>query len=333
MFPHENPIKKPEIVATPPYQVLLESVKSDVIAYFTEHAPNEAMDIQATLANKAELITKFIEAMTTILQSHFRKMNAQALQMFGMYATEYEMVDLIVSQLNITRQVITPGDASAFPVVPPVLESNNDLLTRYYLAAYALASTGTRGGYRFHAMTLGGRPSLTVESPEASKVVVTYQFEYNDFSGQTKDAQARQISPGVVDCYILAHEGSGIPPQGLIEATQAYMSSDEIAQETDLLTVKPATVKGWSCTADLYIHSGLDRDLVIETATKALQDYADMNHRLGANIELSMIAHILLKTTNAHRSDLTQPAQRISCTYSEAPYLESITINTIIENS
>jgi len=331
LFPHENPLPVPDFIVTPVFEALLASIKNDVFSYFEQHAPAELDAIKETLQNEAELLTKFTEAITTIIQSHFRKMNEQAKQMFGMYATDNAMIDLIASQLNVQRLVLDEGDPNAFPVVPPTMESNHALLTRYYLAAYSLASTGTRGGYRFHALTLGGRPSVNIDSSQRNKVVVTYEFVDHELAGTTKDAQARQVSPGVVDCYILSHEDSGLASDELIDATQVYMSSDEIAQETDLLTVKKGTIKLWSCVADVYISSAPDPQLIKESVIKAVQQYADKQHRLDADIEPSMLYNIILAGTGAHKANLITPAQPILCDFKEAPYLESIQINIITD--
>lgn len=332
MFPHQNPLPKSDIITTPSFEVLLASVKSDVLAYLQENAPADVDAVRETFENEAELLTKFTEAFSVILQSHFRQMNAQAQQMFGMYATDNAMVDLIASQLGVKRQVLNPGDPNAFPVVPPSMESNESLLTRYYLAAYALASTGTRSGYRFHAMTLGGRPLVKVESPELNKVVVTYEFTEHEQAGLAKDAQARRVTPGVVDCFILAHAGNGVPEQSLIDATQEYLERDDIAQETDLITVKPPSIQNWTCEAQLYIRPGPDSEVVKLAAEKAVQDYAATQHRLGGSIEPSMLYSVLLKTTGAHRGDIIQPAQPLRCAHSEAPYLESVQITVSTEN-
>jgi phage-related baseplate assembly protein len=259
-------------------------------------------------------------------------MNAQALQMFGMYATDDAMVDLIASQLGVERQIIDEGDPNAFPSVPPTVESNEALLTRYYLAAYALATTGTRSGYRFNAMTLGGRPKVMIESPTENKVVVTYEFEAHEMAGQTKDAQARRVAPGEVDCFILAHVDNGAPGESLIAATQEYMQRDDIVQETDLLTVKAPTIKTWSCDAVLYVRNGSDEDVVKTAAEAAVREYAEQQHRLGGSIELSMLYSVLLKTTGAHRGDLIKPIDPIRCEYNEAPYLESVQITVNTEN-
>ena len=332
LFPHQNPLPKPDIITTPSFEVLLANVKSDVLTYLQEEAPEDVDAVRETFDNKAELLTKFTEAFTVILQSHFRQMNAQAQQMFGMYATDNDMVDLIASQLDVRRQILTPGYPNAFPVIPPEMESNESLLTRYYLAAYALASTGTRSGYRFHAMTLGGRPSVQIDSSQQNKVVVTYEFADHEQAGLTKDAEARRASPGVVDCFILTHAGNGEPAQSLIDATQTYLERDDIAQETDLITVKSPTIQNWSCEAQLYIRPGPDSDVIKLAAEKAVQDYALTQHRLGGSIEPSMLYSVLLKTTGAHRGDIIKPAQPLRCVHSEAPYLESIKITVSTEN-
>ncbi|SHF30830.1 baseplate J/gp47 family protein [Vibrio gazogenes] len=332
MFPHQNPLPKPEIIKTPPFEVLLQQVQQDILAYFTEHAPDDATALGETLGNEAELLTKFVEAFTVILQNHIRQLNGQAQQMFGMYATDDDMIDLIVSQLGVTRQVLDPGDPSAFPPIPPVMESNDSLLSRYYLAAYALASTGTRSGYRFHAMTLGGRPEVQIDSHEPKRVVVTYEYLEHEMAGLTKDAQARQVSPGVVDCFILTHEGNGMPSSSLIEATQSYLARDDIAQETDLITVKSPEIRQWQCEAKLYTRPGPDADVVLAAAEKAVRAYALKQHRLGGSIEPSMLYSVLLESTGAHRGEIIQPAQPLRCAYSEAPYLESVKITVGTEN-
>ncbi|MBJ7536640.1 baseplate J/gp47 family protein [Marinomonas transparens] len=326
MFPHQNPLPKPDIITTPKFEDLLQTVKSKVLEYLAENAPDDVANVEETFANEAELLTKFTEAFTVILQSYFRQMNEQALQMFGMYATDDGMVDLIASQLGVERQILEEGDPDAFPVVPAVMESNEDLLTRYYLAAYALATTGTRSGYRFNAMTLGGRPKVTVESPTNKKVVVTYEFESHELAGQTKDAQARQISPGVVDCFILSHGNNGMPTEELIAATKSYMTRDDIAQETDLLDVKAPTLKAWSCHAELYVQSGSDVVTAKSAAEEAVQNYAEQQHRLGGRIEPSMLYSVLLKNTGANRCDLIAPSEALRCEFNEAPYIDSIQI-------
>lgn len=332
MFPHENPLPIPSIITTPVFETLLANVKAEVLAYIEQNAPGYVDAVRETLSNEAEVLTKTVEAFAVVLQNVTRRINAQALQMFGMYATENAMVDLIASQLGVTRLTISAGDANAFPPVEPVMESNAALLTRYYLAAYALASTGTRSGYRFHAMTLGGRPTVHVESPTKNKVIVTYEFTEHEDAGKTKDAQARKVAPGEVDCYILSHDAEGIPEQSLIDATQQYLQRDDIGQATDLIVVKQPTIPKWSCNAVLYMRSGFDENIVKLAAEKAVRKYGLEQHRLGGQIEPSMLYNVLLLSTGASRADLIQPTQPLRCEFSEAPYLESVNITVLADN-
>lgn len=332
MFPHNNPLPKPDILITPEFEQLLSSIKSDVLDYIQVNSPDDFDGVLETFNNEAELLTKFTEAFTVILQNHTRQLNAQAQQMFGMYATDTKMVDLIASQLGVQRQVVSEGDANAFPVVEPTMESNESLLTRYYLAAYALASTGTRSGYRFHAMTLGGRPSVDIQSSSSNEVLVTYSFDDHEQAGRTKDAQARQTSPGAVDCFILSHDNNGIADNELIAATQQYLERDDIGQETDLITVKPATIKPWTFQATIYVSTGPDVEVIKKAAIAAVQSYADTQHVLGGRIETFMLNSVLVEASGAHSGDIVQPSQPLRCDYSEAPYLDSINITVITEN-
>lgn len=332
MFPHRAPLPKSDLITTPPFEVLLDQVKADVLSYLKTRAPGDVDAVKATLENEAELLTKLTEAFTVILQSHTRQINAKAQQMFGMYATDDAMVDLIVSQLGVKRQVLSAGDPNAFPAVPPTMESNDSVLTRYYLAVYALASTGTRQGYRYHAMTLGGRPSVDVQSPKKNKVVVTYDFEDEEHAGKAKDAQARRTEPGKVDCYILTHEGNGLPDSSLLAATQSYLERDDIAQETDWVTVKAPTIRPWHCHAKLYIRPGPDKEMVKQAAEQAIRAYGYQQHRLSGQIEPSMLYSVLLQSTGAHKAELLTPTEPLRCDFSEAPYLESIQLTVDTEN-
>jgi phage-related baseplate assembly protein len=332
LFPHQNPLPKPDVLNIAYFEDLLIRVKKRVVEHLRETAPEDADAVEETLNNNAEILTKITEALIFIFQGFLRQENEKALQMFGMYATDTKMVDLICSQLNVKRQIIEKGDPNAYPPVEPVMESNESLLTRYYLAAYALASTGTRSGYRFHAMTLGGRPSVDVQSPEPNKIVVTYEFADHEFSGQTKDAQARQTSPGKVEVIILSHKEDGSASVELIDATQTYLERDDIGRETDDITVKTATIRRWNCEATLYIKPGLSSDDATKLAVQAAHAYGALQHRLMGHVEPSRLETDLVVSVNAHRCELAPSVQPIRCTYQEAPYLERIQITIITEN-
>jgi len=335
LFPHHAPLPKPAQLTTKTFEALLAEMKTFIVDHVSKSSTSDAQALQTVFDNDAEVLTKVLQAFVVYLQNFEQQKHEDALEMFGMYATREDMVDVIVSGLGITRQTIDEGDPDAFPPVPATKESNDQLLTRYYLANYALASTGTRNGYRYHAMTLGGRPSISIDSPEQNKVVVTYAFENNDSSGLTKDAQARQVAPGTgeVDCYILQHDGDGVPTADLIAATQSYLSRDDIAQETDKLTVKAATIKTWQCVGDIYVPPGPDKSIVKQAAEAAVWEYGKKMHRLGAEIDESAVQVVIGKAASVSKINLTSLPDPVTCDHSEAPYLDHVELTVITSNA
>ncbi|TDF41893.1 baseplate assembly protein [Alteromonadaceae bacterium M269] len=331
IFPHQNPLPKPTVLQTPEFEQLLSDIKAKVVDHIRQFSESQANAVEETLANSAEVLTKCAEAFAVILQNHIRQWNDKALQMFGMYARDNDLVDVIVSSLNIHRQVITPGDPDAFPPVPAVMEDNDSLLTRYYLAAFALATTGTRLGYRFHLMTLGGRPETTIESPEPGKVVVTYGFKSHPFAGQIKDAQVRQVTPGVVEGYILTHEGDGVPEPALLAAALDYVTRDDIGQETDDISVNAPTIIPWNCNARIYVAPGADPGVRKAAAEKAIRQYGDRQHRLEGRIEPSVLVSFLVNESGALKADVLDPPVAILASFKEAPKLGNINITVIAE--
>ena len=168
--------------------------------------------------------------------------------MFRKFVTESDMVDLIALQYNLKRQTLVPEDTSVHPPQPAVMESNEDLLKRFDLAAYQFHTTGTRMGYRFHALTLDERPKITLKS-EQNVVTVQYEFPTETVSNPVKDAQPRMVEPnsGKVANAILSRETpTGEPSQALLDRVEAYLNRDDIAQESDEISVKAPVFKDYT---------------------------------------------------------------------------------------
>ncbi|ENI8058114.1 baseplate J/gp47 family protein [Vibrio vulnificus] len=325
-----NQLKRPEVLTVMPFEERLAKLKTVVLDSIRTTDPELADALKETFDNEAELITKLLEAFTLILQNRDRAENEKACQMFGVFADESDMIDVIVSALGVIRQVLDSGDPNAFPPVPPTMESNDSVLTRYFLAVHALASTGTAKGYQFHAMTLDGKPVMGIESPEEGKVVVTYTYKGNQFSGQVKDAKSVHVTEGVVDVFVLSHQGDGVPSAELIAAVQTHLERDEIAQETDLITAKPAEIERYRVRATVTISQGPDSVLSKEAAEEAVAKYAKEQHRLAGGVEQTMLYHVL-HSAGAKKVQLHEPAQSIASAESKAPYCEHIDITVVTE--
>lgn len=67
MFPHKNPLPISDVITTPDFEVLFESIKTDVLAFLIEHAPDDADAVAETFENESEVLTKFTQAFTVVL--------------------------------------------------------------------------------------------------------------------------------------------------------------------------------------------------------------------------------------------------------------------------
>lgn len=322
--PGQNELEKPTVVDVPAFEVQLAAFKQAVVDYIATTDESMAAEVALTLQNEAELSTKIIEACTTILQTRIRDVNEDALQMFA-YWSEGSNLDAVVSNLGLARQTVDEGDADAFPPIPKTMEGDDQLKTRYFLAPYSFSNAGPRLAYKYHAMTLDERPTVSVESPEANKVVVTYEFADGSSAGQIKDATGFRTGDGEVTVAVLSRVGNGEPSVELLETVDGYFSRDDVAPLTDEVTVVGATISPYQMRAVAYISKGPDESAVKSTAESLLQTYADSQHRLGATIEPSMIYHVLHQA-GAKKIDLLEPLAEVGTGLSEAPWCELIDV-------
>lgn len=323
LVPGVNQLAEPEIVKVAPFEQDLAEFKALLLEYVAARDPAIAARLTESLENESELITMMLEAFTLRLQARDRKYNDRIKQMLAWWA-EGSNLDARLADVGLIRQTISPGDPNAFPPVPAVMETDPEARLRYYLAPHAPAA-GSRLHYRREALTLGGRAVTKVETPEAGRVVVTYTFAEDSFAAKVKDANGRRTAPGEVAVTILGRAGNGVPSADLLEAARAHFARDDVRPETDLVTVRAASVQTYQIAAIAYIASGPDAQLTKAAAEKALAAYADSVHRLGGYVDPNWIEHEIFNA-GASRVSLTQPPAPIECADHQAPYCTGITL-------
>ncbi len=323
LIPGLNQLAEPEIVKVETFETLLAEFKAEVLAYVQARDPEKAARLAVALENDSDLLAMMLQAFTLRLQGHERKYNARIKQMLAWWA-EGSNLDARAADLGLERRVIDEGDPNAFPPVDPLLEGDEDLRVRYYLAPHAPAA-GSRLQYRREAMTLGERAQVTVESNAAGQLVVTYTFAPDGFAAQVKDANGRRTAPGEVAVTVLAREGDGTPSAALLDAVRAHFARDDVRPETDLVTVQAPEVVRYSIRAVVFINTGPDALLTQAQAEEALQVYATERHRLGGYVDPSRIDYEL-HAAGAERLQLLEPLAPIECGAHQAPYCEGIEI-------
>jgi len=325
LIPGLNQLAEPAIVKVETFETLLAEFKAEVLAYVQARDPEKAARLAVALDNDSDLLAMMLQAFTLRLQGHERKYNARIKQMLAWWA-EGSNLDARAADLGLERRVIDEGDPNAFPPVDPLLEGDEDLRVRYYLAPHAPAA-GSRLQYRREAMTLGERAQVTVESNAAGQVVVTYTFAPDGFAAQVKDANGRQTAPGQVTVTVLARAGDGTPSAELLEAERKHFARADVRPETDEVIVRAAEIVRYQINATVYINAGPDAQLTKEAAEAALAEYAASRHMLGGYVDPSRIDYVLHRA-GAERLALALAAP-IECQAHQAPYCDAINVEVL----
>lgn len=323
-------MKAPDILTVEPFEVMRERFIND---FFYPHAVKEvgaemAKLLTTGLRSPNESAALLLDAMVLFRQQETRNDNYKYLQNFSETATDSEMIDLVVSRLGVKRQVIQPEDNTVFPPKAAVMESDTSLLLRYSLAPYGLATTGTRTGYKFHAMTLGERPLITVYRESASVIIQRFEFTSTEGITRPKDAEPRMVTPnsGEVQIRVLSPIGDGTADQALQDAVLAYCSRPDIAQESDYITTVSADINPYAIVIDAWEETAPTRLIDRVGLTQALNEYVEKQHKLGGEIQRSRIDQIA-HNHNAKKLNIISPANDVLCDWFEAPYCQGVTVN------
>lgn len=323
-------VKIPDILTVEPFEVMRERFIND---FFYPHAVKEvgaevAQLLTTGLRSPNESAALLLDTMVLFRQQETRNDNYKYLQNFSETATDSEMIDLVVSRLNLKRQVIQPADNTVFPPIAAVMESDASLLLRYSLAPYGLATTGTRTGYKFHAMTLGERPLITVYQESPSVIIQRFEFTSTEGVTRPKDAEARMLTPnsGEIEIRVLSPHGDGTADQSLLNAVKSYCSRPDIGQESDHITTASADILSYPISIDAWEENAPTRLIDREGLNQALNEYANDQHKLGGEIQRSRIDQIA-HNYNVKKLSIISPATDVLCDWFEAPYCQGVTVN------
>ena len=322
----------PDAFKTPDFEALLDEYLSYVLEYVSSKKPELTPLIKDALNNEAGLLAQVIQALLLKYIAEKREDNHQAMQMFRKFVSESDMVDLLALQYNLKRQTLKKADLSIFPPALAVMESDDDLLRRFDLAPYQFHCTGTRAGYKFHAMTLGERPFVRIESAEGG-LTMHFDFPKDVQPNLVKDANARMLKPnsGKVCVAVLSRESlDGVASDDLLSRMLEYLNRDDIAQESDELSVKSALIKPFRIHAILFTGGDPNHDITQLNAITHAQDFANSSHRLEGRIDQLKLGEIFYGL-NPVRVELIEPSADVVCAWDEAPFCAEILIDVRAE--
>ncbi|MFA0690627.1 baseplate J/gp47 family protein [Vibrio splendidus] len=325
-------MSKPKAFVEPTFEALLKEYIDFAVGYVASDNQEQAQSLREALENNSELAAQLVQSFVMKRIGEIREQNYWALQMFRQFVTESDMVDLLALQYQLKRQVLVPADDSVFPPKPALMESNESLLQRFDLAPYQFHTTGTRAGYRFHALTLDERPTITVDSEEEA-VVMRFEFPKEATPNPVKDAAARTTEPnsGKVTVALVSRENiDGTASAELISRASTYLNRDDIAQESDELTVKSGTPKPYKMNVVVYTGGDPSNDISKADAQAAATLFADKAHKLEGRVDRLELGHVFY-SLNAKRVVINEPLQDVVCSWDEMPYCTEVVIHVRAE--
>lgn len=226
-----------------------------------------------------------------------QQLNDAARAVMPAYAVGADL-DHIAARYAVERLVIDPGDPNALPPVAPVLEGDEDLRRRMFLAFEGLSTAGPVGGYVFHA--------LGADSDVA-------------------DASVQSPAPGEVLVTVLSRTGDGTASAGLLSAVETVLNADDVRPLTDQVSVQSAAILPYAIDAALTVLPGPDSAIVRQAAEDAAAAYAAQQHRLGHDVTLSGL-YAALHQPGVQNVDLVSPSVDVVADDGQATYCSGITV-------
>lgn len=330
--PQIDRIPAPDVLAVEGFEVVLASIKDIILERVMAMRPDDVDAVAETLENDAEIASIIAQACAMVVVNRERRLNEKMRQILLLWAKGSNL-DARAAEFGITRQVIKAGNPEAYPPIPDEMESDIDLLTRTLLAPFGFATTGSALAYRFHLMTLGDKPKITITSPQPNRVVMTYDFPTDSRAGEVKDGRAKMAvaETGRVDCWLLARAGNGVPSDDLLAYAQEYMTRPAIALVSDVLTVKKPTIRNYAIR--LKLHGSNSPGGIIDPApVKAdLEAYAEGARQLEGYIDPGRLYAIAHAQQTVVRVEVLEPAAPLVCAINEAPYCTGVQVEVVYD--
>ena len=211
-------------------------------------------------------------------------------------------LDQLAGNYGVARLLITPADETTNPPTRAVYEDDAAFRARVLLSLEGYTTAGSRGAYRFHALSA---------------------------SGDVKDVGVTSLAPGTVNVAILSRTADGSAPAATLAAVTAALNAETVRPLCDTVQTSSAFIVPYNVSATLRLYEGVDQAAVVAAATASLRTYTDAQHRLGLGISRSGIFAAL------HRSgvggvSLNEPYNDIYCAWNEAAWCGTVTLTTAL---
>ncbi len=259
----------PAIVEPLSYEIIL----GEMLARLVELDPDLTALVESDPAMKVLQVAAYREFLLR------QRVNDGTRAVMLAYAAGTDL-DQLGANLNVQRQLVSPGDPEAVPPVEPVYESDDRFRRRIQLAPEGMSVAGPSGAYEFHTLTADPR---------------------------VKDVSVLQGEPGDVVVVVLSTEGDGTASEELRGIVGAALADETVRPLNDTVIVESAEIVTYTVAAELEIFDGPDAETVRQAAEDAVAAYVAECHAVGAVVALSGLDGALHRP-GVRRANRTLPA-------------------------
>jgi len=207
-------------------------------------------------------------------------------------------LDQLVANFGVVRAVVDPGDPTAIPPRPPVMEDDERLRTRAQQAFEGLSVAGPAGAYRFHALSA---------------------------SADVLDVDVSSPAPGTVQVHVLSRVGDGVPSTQLLAVVRAALNADHVRPLTDRLEVLAGTRVDYAVAARLELSPGPDGSVVLQSAIAAATAYVARQRRFRELVTVDGL-HAALRQEGVRRVWLDSPTEALTTGIGAYPHCTAISV-------
>ncbi|PKQ80786.1 baseplate assembly protein [Aeromonas sobria] len=252
-------LPQPDVLEILDYEAILAERKAYLVSLYPA---DQQASIAATLALESEPITKLLQENAyreLILRQRINDASVANMLAWSKGAD----LDGLVSNWNVQRLVIQPGDPTATPPVPEIKEDDDALRMRALMAWDGLSVAGPTGAYEFFALSADGKVA---------------------------DAKGSSPAPAEALVTIISTEGDGAADSTLIAKVTNALSHEDKRPVGDRLTVQSAGIIPYTITARLHVSSqGAEADLILQTARDRLATFINPRRRIGVEVPRSAL--------------------------------------------
>ncbi|HGO5816120.1 TPA: baseplate J/gp47 family protein [Mannheimia haemolytica] len=285
----------PKVLEELDYETLLAERKAKFLSLYPE---SERAVMAARLALESEPIIKLLEENAYLELLLRAQINDRAKAVMLAFATGSDL-DHLGALFGVERLLIQAENLTTNPITEAEYEDDERLRTRIQMSLEKLTTAGSRGSYKYHALT-------------ASPLV--------------KDVNVASPTAGTVEVTLLSTTDNGIAQSNLINKVRDVLNDEQVRPLTDTVLVKSAEIINYQINAQITLYPSILESVVVENVQNAVKAYIIKQHHLGLDITLSGI-YAAIHQEGVQNVVLISPARNIVIQPTQAGYCTEITIN------